>query len=158
MASWHVNAFRINGHLWVECGFPAQRANDADLSCFRCCGPEQVFQQTIALPVIWPTITFMWRHCNSWRCSLPQYRPHHPRGPFGGCGGARGARQVVSHLRHVGRDQRGTGTGHTQGNDNNIIIMDRMGICFTSVATSWWGEACCPSLCFPTGICILCCT
>ena len=24
-----------------------------------------------------------------------------------------------------------------------IIIMGRMGICFMSVATSWWGEACC---------------
>ena len=30
-----------------------------------------------------------------------------------------------------------------------IIIMGRMGICFTSVATSWWGEACCLLLCFP---------
>ena len=32
-----------------------------------------------------------------------------------------------------------------------IIIMGGMGICFTSVATSWWGEACCLSLCYPTG-------
>ena len=39
-----------------------------------------------------------------------------------------------------------------------IIIMGRMGICFTSVATSWWGEACCLLLCFPTGTCVLCCT
>ena len=39
-----------------------------------------------------------------------------------------------------------------------IIIMDRMGICFTSVAALWWGEACCLSLCFPTGTCVLCCT
>ena len=37
-------------------------------------------------------------------------------------------------------------------------IMGRMGICFTSVATSWWGEACCLLLCFPTGTCVLCCT
>ena len=29
--------------------------------------------------------------------------------------------------------------------------MGRMGICFTSVATSWWGEVCCLLLCFPTG-------
>ena len=29
--------------------------------------------------------------------------------------------------------------------------MGRMGICFTSVATSWRGEACCLLLCFPTG-------
>ena len=36
--------------------------------------------------------------------------------------------------------------------------MGRMGICFTSVATSWWGEACCLLLCFPTGTCVLCCT
>ena len=41
---------------------------------------------------------------------------------------------------------------------NIIIIMGRMGICFTSVATSWWGEACCLLLCFPTGTCVLCCT
>ena len=33
--------------------------------------------------------------------------------------------------------------------------MGRMGICFTSVATSWWGEACCLLLCFPTGTCVL---
>ena len=33
-----------------------------------------------------------------------------------------------------------------------------MGICFTSVATTWWGEACCLLLCFPTGACVLCCT
>ena len=33
-----------------------------------------------------------------------------------------------------------------------------MGISFTSVATSWWGEACCLLLCFPTGTCFLCCT
>ena len=26
---------------------------------------------------------------------------------------------------------------------SNDIIMGRMGICFTSVSTSWWGEACC---------------
>ena len=39
-----------------------------------------------------------------------------------------------------------------------IIIMGRMGICFTSVATSWWGEACCLLLCFPTGTCVLRCT
>ena len=39
-----------------------------------------------------------------------------------------------------------------------IIIMGRMGIYFTSVATSWWGEACCLLLCFPTGTCVLCCT
>ena len=32
-----------------------------------------------------------------------------------------------------------------------IIMMGRMGICFTSVTTSWWGEACCLLLCFPTG-------
>ena len=38
------------------------------------------------------------------------------------------------------------------------IIMGRIGICFTSVATSWWGEACCLLLCFPTGTCVLCCT
>ena len=45
------------------------------------------------------------------------------------------------------------------GNRNIIIIiMGRMGICFTSVATSWWGEACCLLLCFPTGTCVLCCT
>ena len=36
-------------------------------------------------------------------------------------------------------------------NNNNNIIMGRMGICFTSVATSWWGETCCLLLCFPTG-------
>ena len=35
-----------------------------------------------------------------------------------------------------------------------IIIMGRMGICFTSVATSWWGQACCLLLCFPTGTCV----
>ena len=35
--------------------------------------------------------------------------------------------------------------------NNFLIIMGRMGICFTSVATSWWGEACCLLLCFPTG-------
>ena len=40
----------------------------------------------------------------------------------------------------------------------NDIIMGRMGICFTSVVTSWWGEACCLLLCFPTGICVLRCT
>ena len=34
-------------------------------------------------------------------------------------------------------------------------IMGRMGICFTSVATSWWGEAYCLLLCFPTGTCIV---
>ena len=38
------------------------------------------------------------------------------------------------------------------------LIMGRMGICFTSVATSWWGEVCCLLLCFPTGTCVLCCT
>ena len=32
-----------------------------------------------------------------------------------------------------------------------FFIMGRMGICFTSVATSWWGEACCLLLCFLTG-------
>ena len=32
-----------------------------------------------------------------------------------------------------------------------IIIMGWMGICFTSVATSWWGDACCLLWCFPTG-------
>ena len=42
--------------------------------------------------------------------------------------------------------------------NNNNIIMGRMGICFTSVATSWWREACCLLLCFPTGTCVLCCT
>ena len=35
-----------------------------------------------------------------------------------------------------------------------IIIMGRMGICFTS----WWGEACCLLLCFLTGTCVLRCT
>ena len=39
-----------------------------------------------------------------------------------------------------------------------IIIMGRMGICFTSVVTSWWGEACCLLLCFPTGTCVFRCT
>ena len=39
-----------------------------------------------------------------------------------------------------------------------IITMGRMGICFTSVATSWWGEACCLLLCFPTGTWVLRCT
>ena len=38
--------------------------------------------------------------------------------------------------------------GHQQLWD---IIMGRMDICFTSVATLWWGEACCLLLCFPTG-------
>ena len=36
----------------------------------------------------------------------------------------------------------------------NNIIMGRMGICFTSVATSRWGQACCLFLCFPTGTCV----
>ena len=36
-----------------------------------------------------------------------------------------------------------------------IIIMGRMGICFTSMATSWWGKACCLLLCFPTGTYVL---
>ena len=35
-----------------------------------------------------------------------------------------------------------------------FVIMGRMGICFTSVATSWWGQACCLFLCFPTGTCV----
>ena len=30
-----------------------------------------------------------------------------------------------------------------------LLIMGRMGICFTSVATSLWGEACSLLLCFP---------
>ena len=37
-------------------------------------------------------------------------------------------------------------------------LMGRMGIFFTSVVTSWWGEACSLSLCFPTGSCVLRCT
>ena len=35
--------------------------------------------------------------------------------------------------------------------NNNFIIMGRMGICFTSVVTSWWGKACCLLSCFLTG-------
>ena len=31
--------------------------------------------------------------------------------------------------------------------------MGRMGICFMSMATSWWEEACCLLSCFPTGTC-----
>ena len=38
------------------------------------------------------------------------------------------------------------------------LMMGPMGICFTSVAISWWGEACCLLLCFPTGTCVLRCT
>ena len=33
-----------------------------------------------------------------------------------------------------------------------FAVMGRMGICFTSVATWWWGEARCLLLCFPTGL------
>ena len=43
-------------------------------------------------------------------------------------------------------------------NGPKIIIMGRMGISFTSVATSWRGEACCLLSCFPTGTCVMCCT
>ena len=43
-------------------------------------------------------------------------------------------------------------TSSTEHNFNCLlIIMGRMGISFTSVATSWWGEPCCLSLCFPMG-------
>ena len=31
------------------------------------------------------------------------------------------------------------------------LSSSKFGVCFTSVATSWWGEACCLFLCFPTG-------
>ena len=46
----------------VTGGFPSQRASNAELGYFLCHYPEQIAGETVELPVIWDTITLMWRH------------------------------------------------------------------------------------------------
>ena len=58
--SWRVNTLWLEsiGHQW----FPLQRESNA--SCFLWLWFKQTVEQTIGLPMIWDSITLMWRHGN----------------------------------------------------------------------------------------------
>ena len=68
MTSWHGNDYHITVPLWGESTgdrwIPFIKAGNVDLWWFLCCQPEQAFEQSVDLSMIWDAMTPMWRHCN----------------------------------------------------------------------------------------------
>ena len=63
MTSSNGNIFRITDPLWGESTghrwIPLTKASGADLLCFLWSAPEQMFEQTIEMPVIWDAIVLI---------------------------------------------------------------------------------------------------
>ena len=55
-----------DGNPPFKAGPPSQRATNVQLWCYLWCEHEKTVQQTMELPVIWGTMTLIWRHCTDW--------------------------------------------------------------------------------------------
>ena len=70
MTSWHWNIFGVAGPLrgetTVHRWFSSLRASYAQDWYFPWGTPEQTFERTVDIPLIWDAMKFMWRHCNIW--------------------------------------------------------------------------------------------
>ena len=60
MTSRHRNAFHLlvlcEGNPPISGGFPSQRVSNAEFWCFLWCQPEEAFEKTIRLAMIWDAI------------------------------------------------------------------------------------------------------
>ena len=70
ITAWYRTTFWGTGNLWVESrGVPRevdskQRANNKHILSYVPCKPEQAFEQTVQLLLIWDAMTRMCYHCN----------------------------------------------------------------------------------------------